>query len=97
MFALKASKLRQACRPRENLTQAVKQPYNVCCLIGHLFKGVGQCEQHEDNVHLPKILSRFLSWCQNRHIPKRHYYRLCAAKPANKGELGASAKEHAKV
>ena len=35
-----------------SLNQSVKQPYSVCCLTVHLFKGVqwGKWEQHEHDV-----------------------------------------------
>ena len=39
-LALKVGQLRQPCRPGSTLTQAVKQPYNICHLTGHVFRGV---------------------------------------------------------
>ena len=39
-LVLKVSQIRQARRPRIALNQTVEQPYNVCCLNGHVFKGV---------------------------------------------------------
>ena len=37
-LTLKAGQLKKARRPRSTLNQAVKQPYGVCCLTGHVLK-----------------------------------------------------------
>ena len=73
-LSLKASQLKQACRPAGTLTYAVKQSHCACCLTGHVLKGVvGRREQHENDVKrheqspkscLSKSLLRVLSWCQ---------------------------------
>ena len=39
-LVLNVSQIRQARRPRIVLKETVKQPYDVCCLNGHVFKGV---------------------------------------------------------
>ena len=42
----KSGQLGQPRRPRSTLTHTVKQPYGICCLTGHVFKGVrkGKCD-----------------------------------------------------
>ena len=39
-LTLKAGQLKKARRPRSTLNQAVKQPYGVFCLTGHVLKRV---------------------------------------------------------
>ena len=46
----------QARRPGGTLAQVVKQPYGVCCLTGHAFKGV----QWGDKNSM-KLMSRNIS------------------------------------
>ena len=59
MLNLKAGQFRQARRPGDTLTQAVKQPYGVYYQTGHVFKGVQQ-----DDMNNIKIKSRNIrSFC----------------------------------
>ena len=55
-LALKAGHLRQASRPEGTFTQAVKQPYVICCLPGHVFK-----EVQWGNVSNMNMMSRNIS------------------------------------
>ena len=41
-LSLKAAQLKETSRSGGILTQTLKQPYSVCCLTGHVLKGV-QC------------------------------------------------------
>ena len=110
-FPLKAGQSKQAHKPGGTLTQAVKQPYGICCLTG-------QHEQHEDNSQnhqqssqprLTKVLRRLLTWCQAQPYFQEtssskfaHWYsdtanRLCPVKPGDRGNIDVSAIQHAKI
>ena len=62
------------------LTQAVKQPYDVYCLTGHVFSTVGKHSMLRNLVvpqpHLSKHLRRFLNWSQlqtySQQLPPFH-------------------------
>ena len=105
--------LKQAGRPGGTLTQTVKHPYVFKGVAQSDDVSNMKMISRNINIPLslayPIFLRRVLSWCQaqpyfqellssvlaNWHSETAN--RLCTAKPANKGELGAKAIQHVKI